>query len=102
MAPPYDKSPEWEKLTGHSAEVRACCIGNRESGHPLIATASDDSTVQLWDTRIMPSPKIVKLPVSIPHSEPLIASFSKTDPQQAFHNNVDLNRQMDVYLYLNA
>lgn len=67
MAPPYDKSPEWEKLTGHSAEVRACCIGNRESGHPLIATASDDTTVQLWDTRNMPSPKIVKLPVSLPH-----------------------------------
>jgi len=71
MAPPYDKSPEWEKLTGHSAEVRACCIGNRESGHPLIATASDDSTVQLWDTRNMPSPKIVKLPVSCPQLRPL-------------------------------
>ena len=63
MAPPYNKSPEWEKLTGHAEEIRACCIGNRESGYPLIATASDDSTVQLWDTRSMPSPKIVKLPV---------------------------------------
>ena len=65
MAPkPYDKSPEWETLTGHSDEIRTCCIGNRESGHPLIATASDDSTVQLWDTRNMPSPRVVKLPVS--------------------------------------
>lgn len=63
MAPkPYDKSPEWETLTGHSDEIRTCCIGNRESGHPLIATASDDSTVQLWDTRNMPSPRVVKLP----------------------------------------
>ncbi|KAL9969786.1 hypothetical protein ACROYT_G022043 [Oculina patagonica] len=62
MAPPYDKSPEWETLTGHSGEVRDCCIGNRESGHPLIASASDDNTVQLWDTRNMPSPKVVKLP----------------------------------------
>ena len=61
MAPkPYDKSPEWETLTGHSGEIRTCCIGNRESGHPLIATASDDSTVQLWDTRNMPSPRVVK------------------------------------------
>ena len=65
MAPrPYDKHPEWETLTAHSAAVRHCCIGSRESGHPLIATASDDSSVQLWDTRNMPSPKVVKLPVS--------------------------------------
>ena len=66
MAPkPYDKHPEWETLRGHSAAVRSCCIGNRESGHPLIATASDDCTVQLWDTRNMPSPKVVKLPVRL-------------------------------------
>ena len=88
MAPPYGKSPEWEKLTGHSAEVRACCIGNRESGHPLIATASDDCTVQLWDTRNMPSPKIVTLPVSLPQLEPLIASFYRTAPEQSFHNSL--------------
>ncbi|XP_015769430.1 PREDICTED: uncharacterized protein LOC107347949 [Acropora digitifera] len=63
MAPkPYDKHPEWETLKGHSDPVKACCIANRESGHPLIATASDDSTVQLWDTRNMPSQKVVKLP----------------------------------------
>lgn len=66
MAPkPYDKHPEWETLKGHSALVKACCIANRESGHPLIATASDDCTVQLWDTRNMPSQKVVKLPVSL-------------------------------------
>ena len=66
MAPkPYDKHPEWETLKGHSDPVKACCIANRESGHPLIATASDDSTVQLWDTRNMPSQKVAKLPVSL-------------------------------------
>ena len=67
MAPkPYDKHPEWETLIGHSAPVKACSIASRESGYPLIATASDDCTVQLWDTRNMPSPRVVKLPVGLP------------------------------------
>ena len=78
MAPkPYDKHPEWETLTAHSAAVRHCCIGSRESGHPLIATASDDSSVQLWDTRNMPSPKVVKLPVSKFNNESVRSVFLK-------------------------
>ena len=74
---PYDKHPEWETLTAHSAAVRHCCIGSRESGHPLIATASDDSSVQLWDTRNMPSPKVVKLPVSKVNNNSVRSVFLK-------------------------
>ena len=78
MAPkPYDKHPEWETLTAHSVAVRHCCIGSRESGHPLIATASDDNSVQLWDTRNMPSPKVVKLPVSKVNNDSVRSVFLK-------------------------
>ena len=62
--PKANKICGWEKITGHSGFLRACAIGGRTNNRPLISTASDDNTVQIWDIKHMSSPTFTKRPVS--------------------------------------